>query len=342
MASGSPPPEPQPQPWRFRNTYWLLRHGRSHTNEQDLIVSHPENGTDLRWGLNDAGRQQAAAAGAQLAAALASEPGYDAASQLLVLTSPFSRTVQTAELAAAPLGVQPGDARFQVRWRASLTWRVTRRLISWVWGVATLAAELSSHRLPQATTCKKQPVLATAQVEAALRERCFGAFEMTSCSNYEVVWAEDAASTANRCAGGALPVAKLGAGRAGSRCMETRQEERSVHPGSSIRTNLRCRSSCSSPSSCASPGCNPSAHGPSTPCPAAHCRSPGGGGESVHDVAERTRGLVQQLEAAHEGRHVVLVSHGDALSILAAALLGTPLGEHRRHGLPNCGVLRVA
>jgi broad specificity phosphatase PhoE len=36
------------------------------------------------------------------------------------------------------------------------------------------------------------------------------------------------------------------------------------------------------------------------------------------------------------------VSHGDALSILAAALLGTPLGEHRRHGLPNCGTLRIA
>lgn len=59
-------------------------------------------------------------------------------------------------------------------------------------------------------------------------------------------------------------------------------------------------------------------------------------------MAQRTTGLVRRLEGqAEEGRHVVLVSHGDALSILAAALLEVPLGQHRTHGLPNCGVLRV-
>lgn len=84
------------------------------------------------------------------------------------------------------------------------------------------------------------------------------------------------------------------------------------------------------PPSCASP------HGPCR-----ICRPPGEGGESVEDVAARTAGLVQQLEQRHSGKHLVLVSHGDALSILAAALLGTPLGEHRRHGLPNCGILRI-
>lgn len=61
----------------------------------------------------------------------------------------------------------------------------------------------------------------------------------------------------------------------------------------------------------------------------------------MEDVAARTSGLVDRLEEQHEGRHVVLVSHGDALSILAAALLGAPLGGHRAHGLPNCGVLRI-
>lgn len=58
-------------------------------------------------------------------------------------------------------------------------------------------------------------------------------------------------------------------------------------------------------------------------------------------MAARTMGLVQRLERQHSGRHIVLVSHGDALSILAAALLGTPLGSHRQHGLPNCGILRI-
>ena len=36
------------------------------------------------------------------------------------------------------------------------------------------------------------------QVEHALRERNFGNYEMTSCSNYEKVWEEDAKSTAIR------------------------------------------------------------------------------------------------------------------------------------------------
>lgn len=200
----------------YANTYWLLRHGRSHANEQDVIVSQPANGEDPRWGLNEVGRQQAAAAGRQLASLLAAEPGY-APDQLLVLASPFSRTVQTAEEAGAALGLQPGGAQVQL--------------------------------------------------EPALRERCFGDLEGTSCCNYEVVWAQDAASSANR--------------------------------------------------------------------------PPGEGGESVDDVAKRTSGLISRLEEAHVGQHVVLVSHGDALSILAAAMLGTPPGAHRQHGLPNCGVLRI-
>jgi broad specificity phosphatase PhoE len=66
-----------------------------------------------------------------------------------------------------------------------------------------------------------------------------------------------------------------------------------------------------------------------------------GGGESVQDVAERMQRLITGLEDAHEGCHVLLVSHGDALSILASVLLGTDLRAHRQHGLPNCGVLRV-
>ena len=105
----------------FRNTYWLLRHGRSHANEQDVIVSHSENGQDPRWGLSEVGRQQAAAVGQQLAAALAAEPGY-APEQLLVLASPFSRTLQTAEGAGAALGLAPGDARLQVCGNGVAVW----------------------------------------------------------------------------------------------------------------------------------------------------------------------------------------------------------------------------
>lgn len=43
--------------------------------------------------------------------------------------------------------------------------------------------------------------------------------------------------------------------------------------------------------------------------------------------------LSQELEQQHNGRHIVLVSHGDTLSILQATFYGTPLTQHRRYGL---------
>ena len=61
----------------------------------------------------------------------------------------------------------------------------------------------------------------------------------------------------------------------------------------------------------------------------------------MDEVAARLVDFVRGVEAAHSGHNVVLVSHGDALSILAAALLGAPLGTHRKFGLHNCGILRV-
>lgn len=70
-------------------------------------------------------------------------------------------------------------------------------------------------------------------------------------------------------------------------------------------------------------------------------RPPGPGGESVADVADRLLTFIRRLEQAHRGRDIVLVSHGDALSILAAVLLGAPLSSHRQHGLPNAGILRL-
>jgi broad specificity phosphatase PhoE len=41
----------------------------------------------------------------------------------------------------------------------------------------------------------------------------------------------------------------------------------------------------------------------------------------------------QELEQQHEGRHIVLVSHGDTLSILQATFHGTSLAQHRQYGL---------
>lgn len=54
-----------------------------------------------------------------------------------------------------------------------------------------------------------------------------------------------------------------------------------------------------------------------------------GGGESVTDVARRLAEFLHQLEARHQGDDVVLVAHGDTLSILWAVFRGTPLRCHR-------------
>ena len=57
-----------------------------------------------------------------------------------------------------------------------------------------------------------------------------------------------------------------------------------------------------------------------------------GGGESAEDVALRLNRLFQRLEGQHQGRDILLVSHGDTLSILWASMTGLPLQQHRCHG----------
>lgn len=49
----------------------------------------------------------------------------------------------------------------------------------------------------------------------------------------------------------------------------------------------------------------------------------------------------QELETAHVQQHVVLVSHGDTLSILQATYHGVPLSQHRRYGLGTAELRRL-
>ena len=195
-------------PAALRNVYWLLRHGRSTANEQDLIVSWPEHGQEARWGLTDQGRRQATAAGEELCRRLGA---HDPAA-LLVLASPFSRTVETAQAAAAALGVQPGDARLQV---GRLGREEARRPGSWKAAQgcpAPAAAHAPSQPLmgsmplpllvPARTRPFRPPSHPRPQLEPALRERHFGSHELTSCAHYGLVWAADAQSTAARCGNG--------------------------------------------------------------------------------------------------------------------------------------------
>lgn len=56
-----------------------------------------------------------------------------------------------------------------------------------------------------------------------------------------------------------------------------------------------------------------------------------GGGESVNDVSARIAALFTRLEADHAGRNILLVAHGDTLSIATATAHGGGLEGHRSH-----------
>jgi broad specificity phosphatase PhoE len=80
---------------RLLNRYLLLRHGRSEANEQRIIASDPANATD-RFGLSPRGRREVEETIARTRPSL----GPD----VVIYTSPFLRTRETAALAAGLLG----------------------------------------------------------------------------------------------------------------------------------------------------------------------------------------------------------------------------------------------
>jgi len=75
------------------NTYYVMRHGRSLANDEELIVSHPDQAVP-QYGLSEDGRRQVTAA-VTLAAQLAVLD-----QNTLVVTSDFARARESAEIAA--------------------------------------------------------------------------------------------------------------------------------------------------------------------------------------------------------------------------------------------------
>ncbi len=67
-----------------------------------------------------------------------------------------------------------------------------------------------------------------------------------------------------------------------------------------------------------------------------------GGGETVEDVAQRLRVLLRRIETLHESHNILLVSHGDTLSIFAAVALGLDLKINRRYGLDTGQLLQLS
>ncbi len=62
------------------------------------------------------------------------------------------------------------------------------------------------------------------------------------------------------------------------------------------------------------------------------------GVESVMEVFERMRGLVEHCEGTMRGETVLLVSHGDPLDILLCGFEGRPLSRHMEAGLKTGGI----
>ncbi len=79
----------------------FVRHGHSRANEQGRIISSPVNGVKAEWGLTALGREQAAGVvGAlQKQGHLPSDPFTSFA----IISSPFSRTLETAQQIALSL-----------------------------------------------------------------------------------------------------------------------------------------------------------------------------------------------------------------------------------------------
>lgn len=258
-----------------RADLFVLRHGRSLANEASLIVSSMENGVLPQYALAAAGKEQAAAAGRLLAATLLDDAGADAdadATTTITTTtspetvvhfyaSPFSRTVETAAIAAEA---------FEQELQSTAT--------------EEAAAAAARVRLATPAAAAAAPPL---QIERNLRERWFGAaLELQSHEGYSPAWASDARDPTSR------------------------------PPGE-------------------------------------------GDGESVAEVAARSAELLARLAERHGAEEaaaeagagtaaaaarrvvVVLVSHGDTLSILQAAATGGDLRGHRKFGLGTAELKRV-
>jgi probable phosphoglycerate mutase len=68
------------------------------------------------------------------------------------------------------------------------------------------------------------------------------------------------------------------------------------------------------------------------------------GGEGHAELAERVRGAVGRLAAAHPGDRLLLVAHGGPLRILLMDAEGLPYPDARRQfgGIANCDLSRIA
>lgn len=97
----------------MRNTYFVLRHGESTANVAGIVLSRQEDGEKIDYTLTRRGEEQVRRSVTK--SKESGELGADA----IIITSPFSRTRRTAEIAKEVLGVESDivvEERLRERW----------------------------------------------------------------------------------------------------------------------------------------------------------------------------------------------------------------------------------
>jgi len=84
---------------KLKNQYFGLRHGRSEANEKGIIISHPDNGIPY-YGLVEKGKKQV-----EKSVSLAKQQGI-LDENIIIISSPFKRCRETAEIAQEILGIK--------------------------------------------------------------------------------------------------------------------------------------------------------------------------------------------------------------------------------------------
>ena len=141
------------QPQKLKHNYFIVRHGFSIPNEKHIIVSTLENGIKPEFGLARKGKQDVEQkAESMLAFILESQQqNQDANIEIEIITSPFSRTVETAQIIRNVFSSAKNNNKVSV-------------------------SPSSEGRV---------------RTDERLRERNFGKLELESDENYQKVWAED-------------------------------------------------------------------------------------------------------------------------------------------------------
>lgn len=64
-------------------------------------------------------------------------------------------------------------------------------------------------------------------------------------------------------------------------------------------------------------------------------------GESLRDFSARSIAVISRIANAHEGKSILVFTHGGVLDKLYRFVTGLPLSAHREFGIPNAGLNRI-